>query len=141
MFSHRSFLMLGSLDSADIISLTKGGYEVSSFGFAFQQGIDPKGKATTRVYSGTLHVTLSQLSPKLITEWALNSRKYSDGVIVMLDDENIPIEKIIFQHATCVSFEINYSQKGKQYVNTKLIIQAEGLIVGDGITFSNEWSQ
>ncbi|HCC50958.1 MAG TPA: hypothetical protein DEQ30_01990 [Porphyromonadaceae bacterium] len=74
-----------------------------------------------------------------MTEWALNSRKYSDGVIIMLDQENVPMEKVIFQNATCVSFEINYTETGQRYVSTKLIIQAENLIVGDGISFSNEW--
>jgi hypothetical protein len=132
--------MLGSPGAADILSLIKGGSEVSSFGYAFQQGIDSKGRATTRVYSGTLHVTLSQLPSKQMIEWALNSRKYSDGVIVMLDAENIPLEKVIFQNATCVSFEINYTETGKRYTTTKLIIQVENLIVGDGITFSNEWT-
>lgn len=139
MFTHRSFLMLGASSAADIISLIKGGSEVSSFGYSFQQGINTKGKATTRVYSGTLHVTLSQLPDRQMIEWALNSRKYSDGVIIMLDQENIPMEKVIFQNATCISFEINYTETGKRYVSTKLIIQAENLVVGDGITFSNEW--
>jgi len=64
MYSHRSFLMLGSSSAADILSLIKGGYEVSAFGFSSQQGINPKGQSATRVYSGTLHVTLSQLPPQ-----------------------------------------------------------------------------
>jgi hypothetical protein len=138
MFGHRSFLVIGG-GAADIVSLIKGGYEVLDCHFAFAQGIDERGKATTRVYGGTIYVTLSQLPPKPVIEWALQSRKYNDGVIVMLDAENVPLEKIIFQNAACVGMDLNYTQKGDSYSATKLTIQAETIIVGSGIEFMNEW--
>jgi hypothetical protein len=139
MFGHRSFLMIGG-GSADVMSLIKGGYEIKECRFAFEQGIDNKGRASTRVYGGTLYITLPQLPPQDIIEWALQSRKYSDGVVVMLDAENIPLEKILFENATCIDLEINYTQSGDSYVSSKLIIQAQRLIVGNGIDFDNEWT-
>jgi hypothetical protein len=139
MFGHRSFLMLGGDSPADILSLIKGGYEILDCHFSFDQAVDDKGKAATRVHSGVLQITLSQLPPLTVIEWALNSRKYTDGVIVMLDANNVPVEKIFFQNATCTSFKINYTQKGDSYCATRLIVQSERLIVGDGITFANEW--
>ncbi len=139
MYGHRSFLMIGDTGAADIISLIKGGPEVIDCNFSFHQDVDDKGKATTKVQSGTLNVTISQLPPQNIIEWALNSRKYSDGVVVVLDAENIPLEKIFFKNATCINMEINYTQKGESYASTKLIIQAEKLIVGSGINFDNDW--
>lgn len=141
MFGHRTFLMIGDTSAADIISLIKGGPEVIDCNFDFHQNVDNKGKATTRTQSGTLNLTISQLPPQNIIEWALNSRKYTDGVVVVLDAENIPLEKIFFKNATCVNMEINYTQKGESYASTKLIIQAERLTVGDGINFDNEWIQ
>jgi len=47
MFSHRSFLVLGG-GAADIVSLIKGGLEISNCNFSFVQDIDNSGKATTR---------------------------------------------------------------------------------------------
>lgn len=140
MFSHRSFLMLGFAGAADIISLIKGGYEVSNFNFSFQQGTDERGKATTRVYSGTLHVTLPQLPPQDIIEWSIRSRKYSDGIIVTVDAENMPLERIIFKNATCIDLGVEYAMSGNSYSTTELVIQAEKLIVGNGIDFNNEWT-
>lgn len=139
MFGHRSFLVLGG-GAADIVSLVKGGLEILTYDFVFQQGIDQKGKATTKVYGGSIDLTLSQLPPTNIIAWGLNSRKYENGVIIMLDANNIPIEKIIFQNAACVNFEVKYVQKGDSYAATKLSIQAEKLIVGNGIDFDNEWT-
>jgi len=138
MFGHRSFLVIGG-GSADLLSLIKGGYEILDCHFSFEQGIDNSGKAATGVHGGTIYVTLSQLPPEPIIEWALQSRKYNDGMIVILDAENTPLEKILFQNAACIRFELDYTQKGEGYSATKLIIQAEIVTVGDGIEFMNEW--
>lgn len=139
MFGHRSFLMLGSGGAADILSLIKGGYEVIDCEYSFNQGVNDKGKATTKVHGGTMKITLSQLPPQPIIEWGMQSRNYQDGVIVVLDAENIPLEKIFFKQAACVDMEVDYTQTGDSYTSTKLILQAAKLIVGDGIDFENEW--
>jgi hypothetical protein len=86
-----------------------------------------------------VRITLSQLPSKEIIEWVLNSRKYHDGVIVTLNAENVPVEKVIFQKAACINFKINYVEQGGGYTVTEIVIQAEKLIVGDGIEFDNEW--
>jgi hypothetical protein len=139
MFGYRSFLVIGG-GAADIVSLIKGGYEILDCHFAFEQGIDQRGKATTRVHGGTIQVTLSQLPPQPVIEWALQSRKYNDGMIVVLNAENIPLEKTLFQNAACIGMDLNYTQKGDSYAATKLTIQAETIIVGNGIDFMNEWT-
>ncbi len=139
MYGHRSFLVLGG-EAADIVSLVKGGLEILSYNFAFKQGFDQRGKASTRVNGGVIGITLSQLPPMNIIRWGMDSRKYEDGMIVVLDANNIPVEKIIFENAACVGFELNFTDTGDSYASTKLDIQAEKLIVGNGITFTNEWT-
>ena len=140
MYGHRSFLVIGNNAAADIVSLIKGGTEILSYRLSFQQGFDKRGKASTRVYGGTINITLSQLPPQNVIEWGMRSRKYENGVVVLVDGENLPVEKIIFQNAACVEFEINYTESGDSYASTKITIQAEKLIVGNGVDFSNEWS-
>jgi hypothetical protein len=139
MYGSRSFLVIGGDSPADIKSLTEGGYEILDCDFDFHQDVDRKGKATTKVYSGIFDIKLSQLPLKEHIEWALDSRKYTDGVVVVLDAENIPIEKILFQNATCVRFGIDYTLSGNSYICTKMVIQAEKVVVGSGIEFENEW--
>jgi hypothetical protein len=141
MFGHRSFLMIGRDSPADIGSLIEGGYEIAHSRFGFTQGVDANGKVTTAVYSGMIEVALIQLPPKPIIEWALDSRKYMDGVIVLLDADNIPVEKVIFKNAACTGFKIDYTQSDDSYVTTKLKITAEELIVGGDVIFTNQWIQ
>lgn len=140
MFSHRSFLMLGDSDP-DITNLIKGGYEVYNYRHFFKQEIDLKGKVTTRAYGGFIQLTLTQVPPDPVIEWALLSKKYMDGAIISVNEENIPLEKIIFKNAACVNLALNYTQKGSSYATTSIAIAAEELIVGDGVTFLNEWIQ
>jgi hypothetical protein len=139
MFGNRSFLMLGGDSPADIKSLTEGGYEIANCRFGFDQGVDANGKATTSVHGGTIEVALPQLPGDELIGWALDSRKYVDGVIVMLDADNIPVEKVVFRNAACTNFNIDYTQADDSYVTVKLEISAEELTVGSGITFTNEW--
>ncbi|MEN9919795.1 MAG: hypothetical protein RL662_2231 [Bacteroidota bacterium] len=139
MYTHRSFLVLGS-GIADIVSLVKGGLEILHCTYTFQQGVDERGKATTRVHGGSIEVTLAQLPPNEIIEWALKSRKYIDGMIISLDNENTPAEKVLFQNAACIGLDMEYTDKGDSYASCRLVIQAEVITVGNGIEFLNEWT-
>jgi len=76
-----------------------------------------------------------------LIEWGIESRKYLDGAIVILDYENVPIEKILFRNAACVEMEFNYVLDGNDYSETRLSIQAEQLTVADSVEFSNEWTE
>lgn len=141
MFGNRSFLMLGSAGGSNILDLMKGGLEILDCNFSFQQGIDNKGKATTDVHGGIISLLLQQLPPKEIIEWALNSRKYLDGSIILLDGENLPVEKIIFSNTACVGMGISYTQGGNSYACTRLVIHAEKIQVGNGVDFENKWTK
>jgi len=139
MFSHRSFLVIGG-GAADIFSLINGGYEIQDFSYAFEQGTDKRGKATTRVFGGACHITLTQLPSNELIEWALNPRKYFNGFFVILDANNIPIQKVIFTNATCVNFGIDSTRQGTCYTTTKMVIYSENIVVGNGVDFNNEWN-
>jgi hypothetical protein len=139
MFSHKTYLKLDDFTGTDFLSLTKSGYELSNFEFSFQQGVDDTGRASTEVYGGTLSMTLPMLPPNVLIEWALDSHKYKKGLIVVLDEHNVTQEKIFFDNAACISLGIDYTQKGESYIVTNLILQAEQLVLGNGIDFDNNW--
>lgn len=139
MFGHRSFLVLGG-GAADILSLIQGGYETEDFEYSFVQPINRKGRVSGRVQAGTISITLSRVPPLPIIEWGIKSKNYLDGMVVTLDADNVPLEKLFFKQGACIHFEMNYTQTGTSYAETKIIIQANELVVGDGIEFSNEWT-
>jgi hypothetical protein len=140
MFGHRSFLVLGGGGTADIVSLIKGGYEIMDLEYSFNQPINRMGRASGKVQGGTISITLPQVPLKPLIEWGIKSRMYLDGVVVTVDAENIPLEKLEFKEGACVHFEMNYTQTGTSYTETKLIVHANKLTVGEGVEFSNEWT-
>jgi hypothetical protein len=142
MFGHRSFLMLGGDSPADIRSLTKGGYEILDCRFSLEQGMHKEGKVSTRVYASAVEIVLSQFPTDEILEWGIKNRKYKDGMIVLLDANNIPVEKIIFKNAACTRLMLSYIQTGKSYASVKMMIQPEELLLGtsNDIFFTNEWT-
>jgi len=140
MYGHRSFLILGGENATDLINLIQKGYEISKCYFEFQQGTDKKGKISTRVFAGTIKIVLAQLPPQPIVEWAIQPRKYNDGMIVLVDAENIPLEKIFFKNAACIGFDMDFVQQNESYSTTSIVIHAEKMTVGDGMDFNSEWT-
>jgi hypothetical protein len=139
MFAYKSYLKLGDFSGTDILSLQKSAYEITDCKFSFYQGIDKLGKASTEVHGGTIKIALSMLPTKEIIEWGMLSRKYKNGVLVVLDEHDIPQEKILFENAACVNMEIHYTQKGNSYAATTLVLHSEKLMFGNGLDFDNNW--
>ncbi len=139
MFGHKSFLKIGELNDASIMGLYKESYELEHCSYGFSQGINVDGKAQTEVRGGTIHIGIPGIPPNDIIQWALDFRKYNNGVIVVCDDNDLPLEKIKFTDAACIGLEISYSQKGKGYTIAKLTLQARQINVGN-ITLDNRWA-
>jgi hypothetical protein len=139
MFSHKTYLKPGEFKEVDINSLLKNDYEVANCEFSFQQGIDEKGKASTEVFGGSISLILPTFPSNEIIDWALNSHRYKSGLIITLDANNEPLSKLFFKNATCISMLLSYTQKGKSYASTNIILQAEELLFGNGVDFSNNW--
>lgn len=139
MFGHKSFLRIGALNDSSILGLYKDSYELESCSFSFSQGVDTNGSPQTEVRGGTLYLTYSGLPREDMLRWMLNSTNYENGVIVTCDDNNEPLEKIHFEQAACVGLEIEYIQKGKAYLQTKITLKARKIKVGETI-LENRWT-
>jgi len=141
MFGHKSYLKLGDFNGTDFMSLAKNGYELSDFEFNFSQGTDDVGHATTEVRGGDMRVVIPTLPTTEIIEWMLNSRKYYNGVIVIVNTNEESIEKIYFENTACVDMDVSYKKQGSTYINTILRLRAEHLVLNNGIDFDNSWTK
>lgn len=137
MFGHKSFLRIGALNDSSILGLYKDSYELESCSYSFSQ--DLNGKPQTEVRGGTIFLTYASLPQEDMLRWMLGSVQYEDGAIVICDDNDEPLEKIIFEQAACVGLEIEYTQTGKSYIHTKITLQARKIKVG-GTTLENRWT-
>ena len=139
MFGHKSFLKIGELSDASIMGLYKDSYELEHCSYGFSQGVNVDGKAQTEVRGGTINIVIQGIPPLDIIQWALDSRKYNNGVVVICDDNDMPLEKIKFTDAACIGMEVNYQQQGEGYIGTKLTIQTRVLSVGQ-VSLNKRWT-
>lgn len=139
MFGHKSFLRIGALSDSSISGLYKDSYELESCSFSFSQGVDANGSPQTEVRGGTIYITYGGLPLDDMLRWMLGSTQYEDGAIVVCNDNNEPLEKVYFEQATCVGLEMEYIQKGKTYIQTKITLQARKIKVGE-TTLENRWT-
>lgn len=140
MFAHKSYLKIGDFLGTDFLSLTQGGHELTDCEYSFEQGIDNSGKAATDVFGGTIAATIPTLPSQEIIDWAMKSRQYHNGAIVILDAHNDPIQKIKFENAACIKMKINYTLQGESYITTDIIIQAEWMVFDNGLEHNNFWT-
>lgn len=138
MFGYKSFLRIGVLNDSSITGLYRESYELQDCNYGFQQGMDENGKAQTDVRGGTIQFTYAGLPPKEMLGWMLNSRKYEDGAIVICDESDVPLEKIYFEQAACTGLSVDYLQRGKSYIITKVTLQVRKIKIGETL-LENHW--
>lgn len=136
----RSFMKLGELSDASITGLINTGYDLLSSRYSFEQEIDPAtGKAVSGVRGGVITVNIDGLPSLEITDWALNSKIYKSGVVVLCDADNNPVEKLFFEDGACTSMIIDFEQDGESYMLTQLTIHARQLKLND-FEFKQNWT-
>ena len=139
MAGFRTFLKLGELPDGSIEGLFKGGYELEHCSYTFAQGIDHQGKTQTKVRGGTIALILNQLPSNELIQWSIKSCNFVSGVIVLYDENNVPLEKTFFKDAACVHMKISHETDGKAYTCTNLIIQANTITLGN-VKLENNWT-
>ena len=139
MYGYKAFLKIGELTDGSLTGLYREGYELAKCDYSFSQGSDYQGKPQMDVQGGSIYIIYSGIPPQEILEWALDIRKYHNGVIVIYDQNEQPLEKIQFEQAACVGLEIDYSQIGAGLFNTRIELRAFSLLVG--VQFlTNRWT-
>lgn len=138
MFGYTVFLKIGNLGATALTDLYRESYELIGCEYGFSQGFDVKGQVQTEVKGGTFYVTYPNFPNREMIQWMLDARKYQNGAIVICDNEGVTLEKVLFENATCVDMEIVYVRQGKDYIATKLTIQAQKLTL-DSEDFENDW--
>ena len=130
MYGHKWFLRLGELTDASIGGLLKDANELIHCDYSFAQGTDTKGQASTEVQGAGISLVYDGLPTNELISWALESRKYLSGALVMCDSNNMPIHKVFFGDAALVGMRINYISEGDSSIMTQLLISPRAMTVG-----------
>lgn len=138
MFTHKSYLRIGSIESLNTSNLFTDSTELAKCNYTFTKEIDNKGQVQSKAVGGIIEMELFSLPSKSLLTWGVNPRKYESGMIVFCDDAGVPLEKIIFTDAACISMDITYIQTGNAYIKTSMILSAKKMMIGN-IIFESGW--
>ena len=53
-------------------------------------------------------MVIPQVPSLSLVIWGIKSREYLDGIVLTLDANNMPLERLFFKQGTCIHFEMNY---------------------------------
>jgi|GEM_PF-6774221 len=129
---------MGDSGDTGVSALASDGSELINCNYTLYQGIDGKGQVQTRVRVSDITLTYDGLPTSEMIEWALDSRTYLNGSLVLYDPNNIPLKKLFFQDAACVGLHLNFISPGKSSVLTQIKIKPRKLII-DGVTIDQKW--
>ena len=131
MHGHRWFLRLGGLTNSSLAGLIQDANELIHCSYSLSQGTDYKGKPQTGIRVGDITLTYDGLPSNDIIKWAMKSTLLYDGVLVLCDANDIPVDKVYFEDAVCVSMRIIYVGEGKSPIITQIQIQPRKLVIGE----------
>ena len=139
MTGNRWFLRLGELHDGSIAGLITSGFELMNCSYSFYQMVDDRGKSQTNVRIAGLDLVYDGLPSNEVIDWGVSSRRYYSGVLVLVDANDMPQEKIFFEDGACIQFRISYISDGNSYVSTTLRISPRVVKI-DGDVLSQPWT-
>ena len=150
MFGHRSYLRIeGGLNRglsgklSDYLKMAGvEGYELFHCDYQFYQEMDQKGKANSEVRGGQIRVVLDTLPTEELILWALDRAKRHSGEIGLCapDASDGVVEKLKFENGLCTTLDLSYTDDGKAFVKTILVITAETIKLGDNKLYK-DWTE
>lgn len=139
MTRNRWFLRLGEFSDASVAGLITSGFELLGCSYSFYQGVDERGRSQTGVRIDGMDIVYDGIPSDDIIRWAVSSRKYYNGVLLLLDANDTPQDKLFFEDGTCVSMKISYISDGEAYISTALKISPRLLKIDDD-TLKQPWT-
>lgn len=127
MFGYKCALKLGGKN-----------IELINYSYGFSQSIDDVGKPVGDVFAGSIQFSFANLPTTEMLEWMVNSRKYKNGEVVILGNDDATLQKISFETGACVNMNISYSESGASYCLTTITVMAKKIQIGDA-TVENGW--
>lgn len=114
-------------------------YQLSQFNIGFTQATDIKGEPQNRVRGGCMTVTLTEMLPNSIYDWAMRPGIKKSGEVSFRKESESPSLKIEFHDAYCIGFFRSVDSMGGGTTTVLTISPLE--ISANGVSFYNHWTE
>jgi hypothetical protein len=118
-------------------------YDVLSSSFSFNRSVDPKGRPSSGVYGGELHITVESYGDTSLVEMMLNNQHKAQAGSISFDNgtSDGKMKEIKFTDAFIVNYTESASAHGADAMTIQFTLSAREIKIGDTATLTNTWPE
>ncbi len=125
--------------------LSLGGkkYDVLSSSFSFNRSVDPKGRPSSGVYGGEIHLSVESYADTTLVELMLNKQHTAQSGEISFDQgtSDGKMKTIKFTDGFITNYTESATAHGADAMNIQFTISAREIQVGDTAKLSNTWPE
>lgn len=115
-------------------------YDVLQCSFSLNRDVDAKGRPSSGVYGGTIHVEVESTEDTSVIESMVNSqfKPFSGKVVIKKTDEDAKMKELFFSNGYIIQYNEGISVVGNHPMTLSFVISAQTLKLGNA-EHVNDW--
>ena len=127
------------------MTLSMGGktYDVLSSTYSFNRSVDPKGRPSSGVYGGEIHLVVESYADTTLVELMLNKQHTAQAGTIAFDQGSSDgkMKEIKFTDGFITNYTESASAHGADAMTIQFTISAREIKIGDAAVLSNTWPE
>jgi len=121
----------------------KGPFDVLSSTFSFSRSVDPKGRPSSGVYGGEIHLVIESYADTSIVEMMLNQQHKAQAGEITFEQgtSDGAMKKITITDGFITAYTESASAHGADAMTIGFTISAREIKIGDTATLTNTWPE
>jgi len=118
-------------------------YDVMSSSFSFNRSVDPKGRPSSGVYGGEIHLVVESYGDTSLAEMMLNNQHKAQSGTITFDKgtSDGSMKTITFTDAFITGYTESATAHGADAMTIQFTLSAREIKVGDNATLTNLWPE
>lgn len=115
-------------------------YDVLQCSFSLNRDVDAKGRPSSGVYGGTIHVEVESTEDTSVIESMVNSqfKPFSGKIIIKKTDEDAKMKELFFSNGFIIQYNEGINVVGNHPMTLSFVISAQSLKMGNA-EHQNDW--
>ncbi|WP_343302942.1 type VI secretion system tube protein TssD [Chitinophaga niabensis] len=115
-------------------------YDVLQCSFSLNRDVDAKGRPSSGVYGGTIHVEIESTEDTSVIESMVNSqfKPFSGKIIIKKTDEDAKMKELFFSNGFIIQYNEGINVVGNHPMTLSFVISAQTLKMGNA-EHENDW--
>ncbi|RPE05772.1 type VI secretion system needle protein Hcp [Chitinophaga lutea] len=115
-------------------------YDVLQCSFSLNRDVDAKGRPSSGVYGGTIHVEIESTEDTSVIESMVNSqfKPFAGKIIIKKTDEDAKMKELTFSNGFIIQYNEGINVVGNHPMTLSFVISAQTLKMGNA-EHHNDW--